>query len=118
MVIAGSVNNDSKPWKINGPTVRTGWGPRAERAGVSGPLAVGGRGVINIFSLNPRFVSACLLPGPILGIDQSSIGLWPLKFLNKNYIEIGSPIHKNIFLLKFLLNRLQPTKLQGLPGCY
>ncbi|WZY94220.1 hypothetical protein YC2023_066549 [Brassica napus] len=22
VVIAGSVNNDSKPWKINGPTVR------------------------------------------------------------------------------------------------
>ena len=31
--------------KINGPTVGTGWGAWAERAGVGGPLAVGGRGV-------------------------------------------------------------------------
>ena len=45
MVIAGSVNNDFKPWKINGPIAGTGWGPRAERAGVGGPLAVGGRDV-------------------------------------------------------------------------
>ena len=44
-MIAGSVNNDFEPWKINGPTVGTGWGPRAERAGVGGPLAVDGRGV-------------------------------------------------------------------------
>ena len=45
MVIAGLVNNDFEPWKINGPAAGTGWGPRAERAGVGGPLAVGGRGV-------------------------------------------------------------------------
>ena len=45
MVIAGSVNKTFGPWKINGPTVGTGWGTRAERAGVGGPLAVGGRGV-------------------------------------------------------------------------
>ena len=45
MVIAGSVNKTFGLWKINGPTVGTGWDPRAERAGVHGPLAVGGRGV-------------------------------------------------------------------------
>ena len=44
VVIAGSVNNYLEPWKINGPT---GWGPRAERVGVSGPLAVGGLGRYN-----------------------------------------------------------------------
>ena len=33
----------SRLGKINGPG--TGWGPQAERAGVGGPLAVGGRGV-------------------------------------------------------------------------
>ena len=31
--------------KINGPTVGSVWGPWAERAGVGGPLVVGGRGV-------------------------------------------------------------------------
>ena len=31
--------------KINGSIPGTGWGPRAERADESGPLAVGGRGV-------------------------------------------------------------------------
>ena len=41
MVIAGSVNNDFEPWKINGSIAGTGWGPRAERAGVGGPLGVG-----------------------------------------------------------------------------
>ena len=44
-MIAGSVNNDSEPWKINGPIVEMGWGPRDERAGVGGPLAMGGRSV-------------------------------------------------------------------------
>ncbi|WZZ50832.1 LOW QUALITY PROTEIN: hypothetical protein YC2023_050939 [Brassica napus] len=47
VVIAGSVNNDFEPWKINGPIVGTRWGPRAERTGVGGPLAVGGRSVIS-----------------------------------------------------------------------
>ena len=45
MVIAVSVNNDFEPWKINGLIAGTGWGPRAERVGVGGPLAVGSRGV-------------------------------------------------------------------------
>ena len=45
MLIAGSVNNDFEPWKINGPIVGTGWDPRAERVGVGGPLAVDGRSV-------------------------------------------------------------------------
>ena len=47
MVIAGSVNKTLEHWKINGPTVGTGWGPRAKRAGVGGPLAVDGPGVIS-----------------------------------------------------------------------
>ena len=47
MVIAESVNNDFEPWKINGPIAGTGWGPWAERAGVDGPLAVGGRDIIS-----------------------------------------------------------------------
>ena len=32
MVIAGSVNNDFNPSKINGPIVGTGWSPQTERA--------------------------------------------------------------------------------------
>ena len=45
MVIAGSVNNDFEPWKLTDrPSERMG--PRAERADVGGPLAVGDRGVI------------------------------------------------------------------------
>ena len=47
MVIAGSVNNDFEPWNINAPTVGMGWGPWAERAGVGGSLAVGGRDIIS-----------------------------------------------------------------------
>ena len=31
--------------KIDGPTAETGWGLRAEREGMGGPLAVCGRGV-------------------------------------------------------------------------
>ena len=48
MVIAGLVNNDSEPWKIYAPIVGTGWGPRAERAGMGGLLALVGRDVTTI----------------------------------------------------------------------
>ena len=42
MVIAGSINNDFELWKIYSPTVGTGCGPWAKRAGMGDPLAVDG----------------------------------------------------------------------------
>ena len=44
--------------KINKPTVGTEWGPRAERAGVSGPLAVDGRDVTTFVSNGRDFLHA------------------------------------------------------------
>ncbi|WZY87227.1 hypothetical protein YC2023_033611 [Brassica napus] len=41
-VIRDSVRVRPKHGKRSGGDCRTGWGPRAERAGVGGPLAVGG----------------------------------------------------------------------------
>ena len=37
--------------KINGPIVRTGWNPRAERTDMGGPLAVGGQEHYKFFHL-------------------------------------------------------------------
>lgn len=44
-MIARSVNVTFGFWKINAPTVGTGWSPLTERAGVDDPLAVDGRDV-------------------------------------------------------------------------
>ena len=51
MVIAGLLNNDFKPWKINEPITGTRWDPQAEGAGVGGPLAVSGRNITNLLAI-------------------------------------------------------------------
>ena len=59
MMIAGSVNMTFGVGEINAPTVGKEEGPRAERAGVCSPLAVGGQGVI---SGRPHTISVLALP--------------------------------------------------------
>ena len=45
-MIAGSVNNDFEPSeKLTDWPLERDWSPRADRAGVGGPLVVDGRGV-------------------------------------------------------------------------
>ena len=50
VVIAGLVNNDFEPLENLRTDRQMGWGPRAERAGVGRPLAVGGWDVISMFN--------------------------------------------------------------------
>ena len=54
VVIARSINNTFNSPKNYRTARRTEWGPRAERAGVEGPIDVGGQGVTSGIRAEPK----------------------------------------------------------------
>ncbi|CAN6881003.1 unnamed protein product [Brassica oleracea] len=116
VVIAGSVNKTLEPWKINGPTVGTGWDPRAERAGVGGPLAVGVRGVTQI---STQFISMDNRLNPEIAMEYGNVKtavFWDYASLQiPPYVDVKSIVHNLMLKLrqKKCYGRLYGTCIQA-----